>query len=156
MKGKAFFQVRHNQTVTCQELSTHYLGMLICKASEGDVEMLFTFMCYSAIYINHTWKQQTWRHVWLRIIKKKKKKQQTLYETQYMELNSILLKLYFSCQGWSLSITSPSKAFVVLRKESWNLLLPDPLDAGYVHGTEAAVGGPIPCRHLDVNFGVSL
>lgn len=49
--------------------------MLICKASEGDVEMLFTSVCYSVIYIHHTWKQQCQilGEFWLRIIEKKKK-----------------------------------------------------------------------------------
>lgn len=76
-----------------------------------------------------------------------------------MELNIVLLKPYFSCQCWSLSRTSLSKSFVVLRKypqESQNSLLSDPLDAGYVHGTEAVLGGWVHWRHLDVNSGVSL
>lgn len=43
-------------------------------------------------------------------------------------------------------MTGLSKALVALRRypqESGNLLLSGSLDAGYVRGTEAVVGGPI-------------
>lgn len=103
-----------------------------------------TFMCYSTICIIHKRSNAKLNRVLAQNLKRKKK--------FYMEAwNCILLKLYFSCQCWRLSMTSLLlKASVLLRKypqESRNSLL---LVAGFLHGTEAVFRGPVHWRHLEV------